>query len=760
MKNFFATLLIISGLLLSRFQIHPVQAAFTDRNYGYSLTDTATYTWIDASGGQTIKDFGVTNYRYDDETAGPLSLGFNFPFYENTYNSLYMSINGLLSFDPMFVTYTTNYNSQLPVDSKPNALIAAFWDDLLVDQVHGGKVFFLTGGAPGNQYAVIEWQNAVILNHSDLLTFEIILYENGTILLSYQNVGGTLNTCSIGIEDTDGTDGITYLYHQNGLASGKTIQITRPGNSEHIKGQPVYQSSFIGGSTLDFPFSIKNISTSTNPTDTYQLSSVLEAAYPSSSTAWPVSFYSSDGKTITNSVNVAQNTQVSLLARISLPTFIPTGAYQRFQIIITSSNNPAKNVVLKIQAAKSASFAQIYHRTDSANNVTLSGLNIQVIDPSQPQSIKIANEFTGRTMVVSSLPNKRYLVAWEKQGIPHEGIQFSDIEYILVDSLTSTTSQIMSQTSNFNQSLSTMDRLPNISITQTGVVGMLYLRNTFMPDFKMNSNIWLQLMNLNGQTLGDAINLTNNSDFNFEAVYANPVLTATTDNRFVAVWEERHNLGGGITSNDLNMAVYTANGSRLSGPARLTNSAGDGWAYSNPSLNMMRENHIFLACTAQDASKNAYIKYMTYLSDGNLANAGGMLSGGETQNLDTTFTSQGANILTWSNTNDNAIYYSVISSDGNSIIKPPTALLSPDGHKNGSVSVTYDLQGRAILTWMDTSETHALYYTLINSQGEIITPPMSFLSGTDLQPIIQTSPTGGGSAFYQWGRQFVFPLIH
>ena len=73
--------------------------------YGYtwkSQADTAqdapNYNWIDISTiGTTVTGLG------DDDFVGPLNIGFDFPYYWFTYNSLYIGSNGYVSFDPILI---------------------------------------------------------------------------------------------------------------------------------------------------------------------------------------------------------------------------------------------------------------------------------------------------------------------------------------------------------------------------------------------------------------------------------------------------------------------------------------------------------------------------------------------------------------------------------------------------------------------------------------------------------------------------------
>jgi len=60
--------------------------------------------------------------------------------------------------------------------------------------------------------------------------FEIVLYPNGDILLQYRNLSGDLNTCSVGIQNTSGDDGLQIAYNEEYLHNNLAVRITKPLN--------------------------------------------------------------------------------------------------------------------------------------------------------------------------------------------------------------------------------------------------------------------------------------------------------------------------------------------------------------------------------------------------------------------------------------------------------------------------------------------------------------------------------------------------
>ena len=83
-------------------------------DYGYTLTST-TYSWIDATSGTNTGLGG--NYAITDA----ISLPFSFPFYENSYNQLYITGSGSLTFNDYD---WFDYYFDIPSESEPNNLIS------------------------------------------------------------------------------------------------------------------------------------------------------------------------------------------------------------------------------------------------------------------------------------------------------------------------------------------------------------------------------------------------------------------------------------------------------------------------------------------------------------------------------------------------------------------------------------------------------------------------------------------------------------
>jgi len=191
--------------------------------WGYSWIDSndplgPSYNWVNISTvGTEIVGLG------DDDTSGAISLGFAFPFYQNSYTTLYVGSNGILTFGS---GSTNRTNSNFPVVTIPNNLVAIWWDDL--DPRKGGHIYYYSDVA--NNRFIVSFEgikNYFSTTGTGSLTFQAVLYSDGKISLQYgamdpgSDVDG-LNGATIGIENSAGDDGLAAVYNapymQNNLA--------------------------------------------------------------------------------------------------------------------------------------------------------------------------------------------------------------------------------------------------------------------------------------------------------------------------------------------------------------------------------------------------------------------------------------------------------------------------------------------------------------------------------------------------------------
>ena len=155
-------------------------------------------------------------------------LPFPFTFYGRTYDSVGVTTNGFVNFLPS--PFAPSLNTPIPAPEAPNAAIYALWADLFV----GGGASMRTGvlgSAPDRQF-VIEWRNVRFRGMILRLRFEIVLRENGEILLQYAApVDDPLQrgaTATLGIENDSGTVGFQYSFQEDVIDPALAILFSPP----------------------------------------------------------------------------------------------------------------------------------------------------------------------------------------------------------------------------------------------------------------------------------------------------------------------------------------------------------------------------------------------------------------------------------------------------------------------------------------------------------------------------------------------------
>jgi hypothetical protein len=194
--------------------------------------DAFGYKWkdSDAAGGPSFSYVDISSSGTpvtglaDDNFLGPFPIGFTFNFYGAGYTEFYVASNGFIGFGP-----TTGYhkftNVQLPVTTSPNNMVAWLWDDLIPRddsavyyQSFSGKLViqFVRYGNNNSGYA------------NERVDAEVILYASGRILIQYSSFTSNwpFSLCTVGLENADGTDGLSVAYNAPYLHNALAMQFT------------------------------------------------------------------------------------------------------------------------------------------------------------------------------------------------------------------------------------------------------------------------------------------------------------------------------------------------------------------------------------------------------------------------------------------------------------------------------------------------------------------------------------------------------
>ena len=203
-------------------------------SFGYIWKDSdesggASYDWIEISSTGTHV-YGL----YDDNYVGPFPIGFSFPYYGNSYSQFYIQSNGVINFLPSYFSLSNRY---IPLSDGYNNGIAWFWDDLYPT----GSVYYRCY----SDKLVIEFVNYGQYYTWGYINAEVILYSNGTIKIQYKDSGGGfyLNSCTIGIENSDGTDGLRAAYNSSYVHNNLAVQFSLPAPSYDLFVRTNYTTS-------------------------------------------------------------------------------------------------------------------------------------------------------------------------------------------------------------------------------------------------------------------------------------------------------------------------------------------------------------------------------------------------------------------------------------------------------------------------------------------------------------------------------------
>jgi len=191
---------------LSAGDLAPCETATDAAGYSCATTD---FRWVDATGGVPLP-------LEDDVLSTLVPIGFNFTFYGQTHDSLYVGSNGFLAFDPG--TSQGCCNGQAIPGSYLHDVIAGDWEDLYAPGE--GTIHVATLGQAPERSFVVSWEGVSQFYHREPVTFEIILHE-GTNQVEVQSAdvpsdGSHLRT--VGIEDPSGAIGLSYRHGLFGLA--------------------------------------------------------------------------------------------------------------------------------------------------------------------------------------------------------------------------------------------------------------------------------------------------------------------------------------------------------------------------------------------------------------------------------------------------------------------------------------------------------------------------------------------------------------
>ncbi|MBD3166315.1 T9SS type A sorting domain-containing protein [bacterium] len=284
-------------------------------NYGYVVLDSdepdgPDFDYVDITGTGT-----VPTIPGDDDYTGPLPIGFDFPFYGNTYTEWYLGSNGMIGFGPT-TGITTYTNGSIPSTDTPNNLIAWFWDDLDPDNGAEGTCYYqnmMIGDINALVIQFVDWDKFNGGPDQANINAEVIIDERGRVLIQYQDLSTMpINSCTIGIENEDGSDGLAYVYNDesfgvpyNGLALMFQEETTLSGYvTDAATGQPI-ENAQVGlfEQGAEDPF----VGDETDPNGYYEITVHASGTYDLKSGAPGYQFGEVTGLVVTYGHNLSQD---------------------------------------------------------------------------------------------------------------------------------------------------------------------------------------------------------------------------------------------------------------------------------------------------------------------------------------------------------------------------------------------------------------------------------------------------------------------
>ncbi|MBN1666243.1 MAG: hypothetical protein JW862_04120 [Anaerolineales bacterium] len=695
----------------------------------------------------------------DDVVSIPLPLPFSFPFYENAYNEIYVSSNGLLTFEQGNTSYN---NHEMPFIVAPQNFIAPFWDDLHVPSLTNGKVYY-----HGNsERFVISWHDvARFPNTVDLLTFQAILFSNGNICFQYHTLTGVLNSAGVGIEDKDGADGLTYLNDAPGLdalAGTKQLCFIRPGQNYRVKMLPLYQGDFVIRGTAYYDFQLTN--NGNRGSDSYEINAV------STDPTWSVSILNASGQELPDANKngkaetgpVAQGQSLDLVARITAPPTALVGDHARLTLTAISFNDPIRQWSIDLYGAVPSPFVQ--------GVVIEDDISLLMVYPDDRIFPLVSPNYTGSTIGVLYLPGDRYLYMWERNDISGK-IDYTDLEFAVLSGFGSADQGPGKVTANLAASsydYQITDRSPVSAVTGDGKIGLMWGRTVWNGTAREEqSNIFFALYDSNNMNtpLVGPLNITQNTQWAGSGstnvpVYGNPRIALTVNGRFAMTWtDNRNQVDGDETS--IGVAIYDQIGTQRFFTERIPglNSTPGSIQYRDPDIQGLSDGNLLISFAREDSFAFTVIPgYLVLDTDGNTVYAPTLLPGVQGQSTQVMQFDAGPVLMGWIDSQDRQIGFVTINPAVNyAISSGPTRLETPQGLSADLLSISQDGLGNAVVTWMDFDEEQNIYYALLRSTGAVLTPPIQFYDAGG--QTITVSKIGASNATYIGKPRVLMPSI-
>ncbi|NBB79572.1 MAG: hypothetical protein GVY36_09025, partial [Verrucomicrobia bacterium] len=211
-------------------------------DYEDSLTGGASYNWTEIDPNDSGRDYDgirLDNVSSFFDTPQSVSVSFSFPFYGNNYSQIHVSPHGMIALGSQTAAYE---NTGIPSTAAPDLFIAPFWYDQ--NQQQAGDVYFYEL----NDRIIIQYEQVVSTNGDGTYTYQAVLHSSGLIEFFYKEMVGNLESATVGLENSDGTEGLEIAHNEPYVQNGLAVRISQ-GPAYFVKVFPLNGTTTAGHNT-------------------------------------------------------------------------------------------------------------------------------------------------------------------------------------------------------------------------------------------------------------------------------------------------------------------------------------------------------------------------------------------------------------------------------------------------------------------------------------------------------------------------------
>ena len=648
------------------------------------------------------------------EEIGPIPLGMDFPFFENTYADVFVSTNGLLLFGPQTGnSYVTNRT--IPTGYLPQNMIAGFWDDLILVNDQQSRVYYLDyDNCPvgSGRCTIIEYYRVLKLGEASPspFSFEIILHESGMIIFQYDSLPINAQECTVGIEDDQGVDGELVYYNEPGLVPLQKITFSYPDPGKRMKMFPLYEGGFLRNNASDLAFTLRN--TGTAPSQFTLSLDVLEGKTPGD--GWSFIFYDSSGTEIpTEGILLGVGEQERMILRVTAPDGAARGDFSR--VAITANAQDATPVTIIRQTAVAAPF--------TAALLGENNIQMQITTPARQFLRQVQSGYSGTALSLAYMGDTYYLPHWEISGYTPGGDNYKNSALKRVN-VVGGSSLIQTLADHSQEEDSINDNEVMLAMAPDGTVGAVFFRSTH-GDSMMEEVYW-QEISAYGKPQGDPVLLDSNSG-DLNRSFSQPVMTATTSDQFVVVWNVHDNNGEEILG-DLHYAILKTDGEITRPAESLVGAIFGGSLFNSAMVAPLLDGRVLAVFQETTPEGLVSIQYTLIDSAGTVEEPVEISSAPSLGRVDVTILADGSPLVAWieeDGINLPQVKFVVLTVEAGGFVSTVQALSLPDDRPAADLSVTTDTQGYGVIAWGERFYSR-VYYALVDAAGSVITPAMSF----------------------------------